>query len=143
MIPHLPGLTPRPRAEIAPGLEEGLALYRAGYFWEAHEAWEPLWLAAPPNSRERALLQGLIQLANGWLKLRMDRAPAAERIAAIAAEHLARAGATPCLGLAPGWAAAELARLRQAILAARHDARDMHDSAQVTTARLPGKPATY
>ena len=64
MIPHLPGLTPRPRAEIAPGLEEGLALYRAGYFWEAHEAWEPLWLAAPPNSRERALLQGLIQLAN-------------------------------------------------------------------------------
>jgi len=115
MIPHLPGLTPRPEAAIAPGLEEGLALYRARFFWEAHEAWEPLWLAAAPNSRERALLQGLIQLANGWLKLRMARPAAAARIAALAAGHLARAGTAPCLGIAPDWTSGELDRLRAAI----------------------------
>lgn len=127
MIPHVPGLTPRPDHAIAPGLEEGLALYRAGYFWEAHEAWEPLWLEAAPNSRERALLQGLIQLANAWLKLRMDRAPAAARIAALAAEHFARAGTDPCLDLPPGWPQSELARLRRAI---PDTAADVQDNAQ-------------
>ncbi len=116
MIPHLPGLTPRPEAEIRPGLEEGLALYRAGFFWEAHEAWEPLWLDAAPNSRERALLQGLIQLANGWLKLRMGRAPAARRIAALAGEHLGRAGQGEVLGIDTGWGRAELARLESLVI---------------------------
>ena len=116
MTPHLPGLTPRPEAEIRPGLGEGMALYRAGFFWEAHEAWEPLWLAAAPNSRERALLQGLIQLANGWLKLRMGRAPAAARIAALAGEHLGRAGPGEVLGIESAWALAELARLERAVI---------------------------
>jgi uncharacterized protein len=116
VIPHLPGLTPRPEAEIRPGLEEGLALYRAGFFWEAHEAWEPLWLAAAPNSRERAFLQGLIQLANGWLKLRMGRAPAAGRIAALAREHLGRAGQGAVLGIDTAWARGELVRLEVRVI---------------------------
>jgi predicted metal-dependent hydrolase len=118
MTPHLPGLTPRPEAEIRPGLEEGLALYRAGFFWEAHEAWEPLWLDAAPNSRERALLQGLIQLANGRLKLRMGRAGAAARIAGLAREHLGRAGEGEVLGIGPGWAWSELARLEAQVIPA-------------------------
>ena len=112
MIAHIPGQTPRPTDPIRPGLAEGLALYRTGYFWEAHEAWEPVWLAARPNSRERALLHGLIQLANGWLKLRMDRAAAATRIADLAAEHLSRAGQGTVLGFDPAWAQDELERLR-------------------------------
>lgn len=117
MKPHLPGITPRPDVEIRPGLDEGMALYRAGFFWEAHEAWEPLWLDAAPNSRERAFLQGLIQLANGWLKLAMGRHAAARRIASLAREHLARAGAGTVLGIEADWAAAELSRLEaQAIL---------------------------
>lgn len=116
MTPHLPGLTPRPEAGIRPGLEEGLALYRAGFFWEAHEAWEPLWLDAAPNSRERAFLQGLIQLANGRLKLVMGREAAARRIAALAREHLARAGQGAVLGLEPGWALCELGRLERALI---------------------------
>jgi len=116
MIPHVPGLTPRPETAITPGLEEGLALYRAGYFWEAHEAWEPLWLEAAPNSRERALLQGLILLANARLKLRMGRGPAAARIAALAAEHLQRVGGMRCLGIGADWTESELGRLRRAIL---------------------------
>jgi hypothetical protein len=107
-------LTQRPTDPIRPELEEGLALYRAGFFWEAHEAWEPLWLAALPNSRERALLQGLIQLANGWLKQRLGRARAALRIAALAEAHLARAGQGAVLGLDSVWVQAELARLKAA-----------------------------
>lgn len=110
MIPHIPGQTPRPTAPIRPGLAEGRALYERGFFWEAHEAWEPVWLAAAPNSRERAFLQGIIQLANARLKLAMGRDGAAARICARAGEHLSAAGQ----GTGPDWAWAwdELESLR-------------------------------
>jgi uncharacterized protein len=44
-----------------PIFERGLRHFNAGEFFEAHEAWEELWLAAP--HKERPFLQGLIQLA--------------------------------------------------------------------------------
>lgn len=113
--PYLPGQTNRPTTPIRSGLEEGMALYRAGFFWEAHEAWEPLWLAAPPNSRERALMQGLIQLANGWLKLRMGKPRAAARIAGLVGEHLDRVGRDEVLGIRSDWRDAERARLIAAL----------------------------
>lgn len=113
MTPHIPGLTPRPARPVAPGLASGLALYRAGAFWEAHEAWEPVWLGLPPNAPERALVQGLIQLANARLKLAMGRARAARRIADLAAEALARAGSARLGALPPDWAGTELAEIRR------------------------------
>ncbi len=117
MTPHLPGITPRPKAAVRSGLDAGMALYHAGFFWEAHEAWEPLWLAAAPNSRERALLQGLIQLANGRLKLAMGRAAAARRIARLTSEHLGRASPGVVMGVDTAWAEAERACLEaEAIL---------------------------
>jgi hypothetical protein len=41
-------------------LTEGLRLYRAGQFFETHEAWESVWLTAPQP--EKVFLQGLIQV---------------------------------------------------------------------------------
>jgi predicted metal-dependent hydrolase len=41
--------------------ERGVALFNARKFFEAHEAWEELWLAEPQP--EKTFLQGLIQLA--------------------------------------------------------------------------------
>ena len=64
--------------EVPPYLY-GFDLYAAGYFWEAHEVWEPVWMACAPNSRERQLTAGLIQLANACLKLEMGRLNAARR----------------------------------------------------------------
>lgn len=61
----------------------GLQFLEAGYFWEAHEVLEPVWLALPEPSVERRLVQGLIQLANGRLKLAMNRPKAAQRLVAI------------------------------------------------------------
>ena len=97
--PHFPGRNARPDDSIfAPlkarlvgcdtpdALEEsaiyaaGFDAFHAGYFWEAHELWEPVWLRLPPASRERHLLQGLIQLANAALKQRMGLGLASERI---------------------------------------------------------------
>ncbi len=41
--------------------QRGTALFNAGKFFEAHEVWEELWLAAPEP--EKTFLQGLIQVA--------------------------------------------------------------------------------
>ena len=48
-------------------LEEGAALFDAGRFWDAHEAWERAWRRLPKGSDERRLYQGLILLAAALL----------------------------------------------------------------------------
>lgn len=70
----------------------GFALMRAGYYWEAHEVWEPVWLASPPNARARTLLRALIQTANAQLKQRMNRPRAVVRLAEEARAELAGLG---------------------------------------------------
>ncbi|WNG33796.1 DUF309 domain-containing protein [Archangium violaceum] len=47
-------------------LEEGVALFNAGSFFEAHEVWEEAWRRE--SGPRRLLLQGLILVAAGWLK---------------------------------------------------------------------------
>lgn len=130
----VPGLTPRHapgtfdalHASVRPGMTRsalaktaafraGLRYHYAGYHWEAHEAWEPVWQALPPNSAERQFVQALIQLANAELKLRMKRPGAALRLCAIAARHLAearRCGARSILGQDPAPVAARIADCR-------------------------------
>ncbi len=44
--------------------ERGITHFNALEFWEAHEAWEELWLAA--ESETEQFLQGLIQLAAAY-----------------------------------------------------------------------------
>ncbi|MEO1291454.1 MAG: DUF309 domain-containing protein [Pseudomonadota bacterium] len=108
---HIPGKTPHPSADhpasrvarTAPNPTDpahwrdnlaylyGLRLYHAGFYWEAHEVWEAVWMNARPNSPERHLLQGLIQLANAGLKIRMGKLRAVQRLGTIASGHLADA----------------------------------------------------
>ncbi|MEY8838874.1 DUF309 domain-containing protein [Cribrihabitans sp. XS_ASV171] len=77
--------TARPGMTVA-GLEQsdawlcGWDYLDAGYYWEAHELWEPVWMALPPNSAERQFAQAAIQFANAALKLRMARPKAALRL---------------------------------------------------------------
>jgi uncharacterized protein len=66
----------------------GLHYIEHGFFWEAHEALEPVWMACPPNSTERHMVQALIQFANASLKVAMQRPNAVLRLCDIAAEHL-------------------------------------------------------
>lgn len=103
--PYVPGKTPRPpegafdqiRDTARLGLsvsdlaasaafQSGLRYLDEGYFWEAHEVLEPVWMALEDASCERKFVQGLIQLANGLLKMRMNRPKAALRLS-----HIARA----------------------------------------------------
>ncbi len=58
----------------------GIRFLHEGYYWESHEVLEAVWMRLPDGSTERAFVQGLIQLANGHLKLRMGRHKAALRL---------------------------------------------------------------
>jgi uncharacterized protein len=69
----------------------GLRLFAGGWFWECHEVLEPVWMNAAPNSRERALVQAVIQLANAALKARMGQDRACARLCARARELAAEA----------------------------------------------------
>ncbi len=72
----------------------GLRYLETGFYWEAHEVLEPVWMACPPNSAERSMAQALIQIANAKLKQAMARPDAARRIAVIARAHLIEASRT-------------------------------------------------
>ncbi len=67
----------------------GVDLFNHGFPWEAHEAWEPLWFAAPRARPERALLQGLIHAAAAVVKARAGAIDAARGFVDSACEHLA------------------------------------------------------
>ncbi len=77
----------------------GMAYLKAGYYWEAHEVFEPIWMAAPPGSAERLVAQILIQIANARLKHAMQRPKAAARLEQIVRDLLVLCPAAGALGL--------------------------------------------
>lgn len=92
---YVPGKTPRHAEGAFDDLKEGLrsdALFQSdawkaglqylnsGFFWEAHELFEPVWLRLPAQSPQRFGVQVLIQLANAQLKREMNRPNAVIRL---------------------------------------------------------------
>jgi predicted metal-dependent hydrolase len=57
---------------------EGVAHFNAREFWEAHESWEELWLAAETDLEQ--FLQGLIQLAAAYHHVQRGTFPGAVRL---------------------------------------------------------------
>jgi predicted metal-dependent hydrolase len=82
-----------------PAFLEGLRLLDSRWFWEAHEVLEPVWMACPPNSRERKAVKALIQIANARLKARMGMNRAVARLLVEATGIIAELGDQPVLGL--------------------------------------------
>lgn len=54
----------------SPAYLRGLSLFNAGYYWEAHEAWEALWHAHGRRGATAEVLKGLIKLAAAGVKVR-------------------------------------------------------------------------
>ncbi len=69
----------------------GLRLIDHGFFWEAHEILETVWMRAAPNSREKNIIQGVIHIANAALKQKMGRPNAARKLRALADECISEA----------------------------------------------------
>jgi uncharacterized protein len=83
--------------------ERGVADFNAGRFFEAHEVWEELWLAAAEP--EKTCLQGLIQVAAAFHHHGRGNARGAKSLLAAGIAKLAR-----CPGDYRGVAIAELRR---------------------------------
>lgn len=54
-------------------------LFNAGFYWEAHEAWEGLWHGLGRTTPEARLVQGLIRLAAACVKIREGSAEGVKR----------------------------------------------------------------
>ncbi|MEO7995226.1 MAG: DUF309 domain-containing protein [bacterium] len=64
------------RDQILPAYAEGIRLFNAGQFFEAHEAWEGAWLRS--EGRERMFYHGLIQAAAAFVHLQHNRRKGAQ-----------------------------------------------------------------
>ncbi|MBN1203695.1 MAG: DUF309 domain-containing protein [Myxococcaceae bacterium] len=67
-------------------LAEGVALFNAGRWYEAHERWEDAWRRE--SGERRGLLQGLILVAAGLIKRGAGRAEGARTLFTRALERL-------------------------------------------------------
>jgi hypothetical protein len=79
------------RWESSSEYKRGIDLFNAGYYWEAHEAWEGLWHAQGRRVPTAEVLQGLIKLAAAGLKVREGRPGGVRTHACRAAVLFARA----------------------------------------------------
>lgn len=99
--PELPPLDPGRWRESRAYLH-GIDLFNHGYYWEAHEVWEGLWVAAGRTGSTADFLKGLIKLAAAGVKVRQGQARGVLSHAAGAAElfrDLARQGEDVYAGL--------------------------------------------
>lgn len=51
----------------------GVDLFNSGFYWEAHEAWEAVWIAAGRKGAVADFLKSLIKLAAAGVKVRENR----------------------------------------------------------------------
>lgn len=58
----------------------GVDLYNAGFWWEAHEAWEDIWQTLDKSSVPAQFLQGLIQISASFIKWYSDEYLGAEKL---------------------------------------------------------------
>lgn len=79
----------------------GIDLFNAGFYWEAHEAWEAVWICVGRTGQTADFLKGLIKLAAAGVKAREGNGNGVERHAARAAQLFGEscAGEEAMLGL--------------------------------------------
>jgi uncharacterized protein len=69
-------------------LQLGIDLYNAGHYWNAHEAWEQVWL---DSEREmRGFYQGLIQVTAAFVHVTRNEFPGSIRLLDAGIEKLER-----------------------------------------------------
>lgn len=76
------------RPDFQSAFLRGVSHFNACEFWEAHESWEQLWLAA--ESDLTIFLQGLIQLAAAYHHVKRGTLPGAVRLFDSALDKLQR-----------------------------------------------------
>jgi hypothetical protein len=103
-----------------------LDLFNAGFYWEAHEAWESFWNALGRTTPEALFIQGLIHLAAAAVKIREGKPAGVSRHTQRARELLGDPAATnpgSTLGLAPDSLSAVVNELENYTPACWHTSR--------------------
>lgn len=72
----------------------GFDLFHHGYYWEAHEAWENLWISVGRRGPAADLIKGLIKLAAAGVKAREGKPEGVRRHARRAEQLFAQATAS-------------------------------------------------
>jgi hypothetical protein len=67
----------------------GLDLFNLGFYWEAHDEWDRLFKATPPDTLEGRFMKGLIKMAAAGMKVREESIHGVRRHAASAGEVFA------------------------------------------------------
>jgi len=79
-----------------------LDLFKGGFYWEAHEAWEGFWHALGRTTPEARCVQGLIHLAAAAVKIREGKPAGVTRHTQRARELLGGSRAAPVGGALAG-----------------------------------------
>ena len=69
-------------------LQLGIDLYNAGHYWNAHEAWEEVWLESERGVRN--FYQGLIQVSAAFVHVTRNRYPGGVKLLRDGIEKLER-----------------------------------------------------
>jgi predicted metal-dependent hydrolase len=112
-----------------PVVREGIAQYNDGYFFEAHETWEDVWLQCPVPAR--TFLQGMIQVAAAFVHLMRREYPGTVRLLGHAIEKLE--------GFPDGYLGVDAARLAAEARRARDELLELGQErfASWDTSRIP------
>ena len=94
-------LTEQELEERRPLLLAGIQQFNQGYFFEAHETWEEVWLPSPWPARN--FLQGIIQVAAAFVHLMRHEYPGTVRLLAAGLEKIE--------AFPPGFLGIDVARL--------------------------------
>jgi predicted metal-dependent hydrolase len=129
---NLPLLTEEEVAERRPVLLAGVAQYNGGFFFEAHETWEELWLQSPWPFRR--FLQGLIQLAAAFVHLMRHEYPGTVRLLNEALAKLQDASVTA--GIDANRLVAEARRAREELAALGPERFEQWDQSNIPQIRL-------
>lgn len=81
----------------------GMDLFNYGYYWEAHESWESLWIALGRQGAQADFIKGLIKLAAAGVKAREGRPEGVARHARRAKELFQATMIQPTSDGATGW----------------------------------------
>jgi len=68
---------------------KGLKYFNDNFFWEAHEAWEDVWLDCN-NSNDKLYIQGLIQAAAAFYHVLNSNKVGFERLSRLALEKFSK-----------------------------------------------------
>lgn len=118
-----------------------LDLFNAGFYWEAHEAWEGFWNSLGRTTPEARFVQGLIHLAAAAVKIREGKPTGVMRHTGRARQLLGGSGAASpvgTLGLASDHLSAVVAELETYGPACWHTSRTPAVRVLAESLRLAG-----